>query len=257
LAKTGVLGTASTAAAAAAPGTQPTAGVDPVIAMFGGKTSTARDRVLRASWDKQQMWEQQQQKLQTGWRAAAAAAAAAAAGTVAGGAAGARSNAAGQQWQQLRQSMTPEPYLYSHRADDGWQVGTSGSSGSSGSSSRQGVQASPAPGTAGQASTAPGAGSEGCQGAGRMPLQQLACSITQTVSMQASLVAAGRQLNMTAAGPTAVAADDGEGGDVCEPLAAGSTTAKGSSALGLTAGEVDRLIGRCSDAILLSGLYSV
>lgn len=228
--------TIGTTAAAAGP-------VDPVLAQFGGKRNPARDRVLRASWEKQQLWQRQQERLQPGWRAAAAAslsslpagctAAAGAAGTTVGDG----GSYASQQAQQRRWGMTPEPYLYSHRTEAGGHLDSSAST------------ARPAlhlPALQQTAITAAGATAPANQQqqqerpatvglVSRVHLQQLACSISRAVNLQATAVGS--------AGP------DGDDGGSSDAAAAGGTVGRGAavkrpSALGLKAGEVERLIAR-------------
>jgi hypothetical protein len=237
------------AAAAGAVSGNPSVTVDPVLAQFGGRRSPARDRVLRASQDKQQQWQQQQERLQPGRRGTAAAAAAvqldrgclAAEGSGAWGVGSSSSitGSTGRQQQLKRHSLTPEPYLYSR--DSTGDQGVSSSSGSS--SGAVGYK-----GTAGLpllprgAAAAAAAGCEAHQGLLRdcagAQLQQLACSITRAVNMQAAAAAAGT-------GTSTAAAAVGDAGEEGGAGAAGDRgRVQGGSALGLQGGELERLVAR-------------
>jgi len=251
------VGTAAAAAAAAAAGLQASP-VDPVLAQFGGKRNPARDRVFRASWEKQQLWQRQQERLQPGWRAAAAAnlSSLTAGCTAAGGAAGATvgGSYAAQQAQQRRWGMTPEPYLYSNRTEAGGHLDSSSSTarpalhlpslqhtamtvaGATAPANQQ-QQQQERPATVGLVS--------------RVHLQQLACSISRAVNLQATAMGS--------------AGADGEDGGSSDAAAARGTVGRGAavkrpSALGLKAGEVERLIARwdaCRLACAISAVWIV
>ena len=254
---TSTAGVPSWPAAAAVPGQVGTSSVsvDPVLAQFGGRRSAARDRVLKASQDKQQQWQQQQERLQPGRRGTAAAAAAvqldrgclAAEGSGAWGASSSNTNNTGstnstmRQQQLRRHSLTPEPYLYSRESMVGQGVSSSSSAG--GYKGTAGLPLLPR-------GAAAAAGRELHQGLLRdcagAQLQQLACSITTAVNMQAAAVAAGT-------GSSTAATAVGDAGEAGGAGAAGDRgRVQGGSALGLQGGEVERLIARWAGLVELA-----
>lgn len=210
---------------AAAAAMQPAPSIDPVLVMFGGRRSPVRDRVLRASWDKQQQRQRQQQLLSSGWTQGAAAATTAVRGPAAPAELGDSANQVAAQ--RTRMNLTPEPYLYSRRTDIG-------------SSCKQlpplphgnGIASAAAAGHA--SASLPAMALPVCQGA---VLQQFASSCTKTVNAQATAAAAAGWMATAAGSADSASAGAFAGGQ-------GSKGKGGTSSLGLKAGEVERLIAR-------------